>query len=292
VTTAQVSDPGLGVRVGDSIQMLDGNGALLCVAPVAAVVKPADAAGLGITIAVPGGALQIDTSGSFSTNCPTDRQASVRRFTVRIPPTVNVSGVNVTQFVLSNGKLGYLGRPQLSSDSFRVDQTFALAWQDEDALALQPNSDEALAIARKVRRLYYPVSPPCPMKDPNPALDQIQADIGCYQTYPHLADPLEAGPVIRFRLGIVPPTPSFPTVVPLAAGDEILFTTRSGMVQSSRVALNGGALPFAPIPFDWTAIPGIDSAHGNDPVRFVVPYLDDQLLVFSPSGTVNDVPIR
>ncbi len=273
----RVADPALGVRPGDTVELLDGSGAIACATSVAAVLSPAEAS-LASSLAMPGGALQLAAGpGDVPAGCAaalaggTPNQSL--RFTVRAPG-----------FVLSSSKLGYLGRPELSDSPDPADKRFAVAWADEAVLSQDTSraGQEALALARKARRLFYPVQGPCPPV--NPAFDQTSSRVGCYYGYPRLADPLQPGPIIRFRLGLLAGSPA------PVRGDAIVFTTQRGFVHTWRAPIVGGAVPAEVLPFDWGAVNRAD--HGDDPIRYLVPYLDDQVVGYGPGGNVRDFYIR
>jgi hypothetical protein len=181
--------------------------------------------------------------------------------------TVRASGL-----VLTSHTLGYLGRPTLN-------QTFLLQYQDETTL-----SGEALAIARKVRRQFYPVEGPCSGSAP-----------GCYSGYPWLADPLAPGPAMAFRVGLLQPDlpagapapdPTDPAVLQSIARDtRLIIQTQSGMTPTFFRPITGGALPSSAVAYDRTAFAG----HENDATRFYAVYLDNLLIDFSPSVSGGDV---
>jgi hypothetical protein len=113
-------------------------------------------------------------------------------------------------------------------------------------------------------------------------------DVGCYAGFPRLSDPLQPGPTIRFRVGLVPPVApdsTTPTVPTPPRGTGILFTTQLGLSPTFRAPSSGGAIPGAALPADRGNLAG----HDNDPIRFYVPYLDDQVMAFSPSESIGSV---
>jgi hypothetical protein len=164
--------------------------------------------------------------------------------------------VRAAGLVLSSTNLGIIGRPQL-------DTTFQLEWQDESAL-----SGLDLIRVRKARRRFYPTDPVC-------------SSPGCYPGLPWLTDPLSPGPAIAFKVGLF-------GGATLPRGASIQLGTRSGITPTSRKPVTGGTVPGGALPYDKTGIAG----HENDPVHFYVPYLDDQLIDFSPaesSGSVKTI---
>jgi hypothetical protein len=81
--------------------------------------------------------------------------------------------VRAGELVLTGTSTGYAGRPTM-------DVLYALAWEDETGL-----SGEALVLARKGRRFYYPSAYP----------------IRSYTGFPGMTDPMATGPVVGFRVG-------------------------------------------------------------------------------------------
>ena len=73
-------------------------------------------------------------------------------------------------------------------------------------------------------------------------------------------------------------------------GDALVFGTQRGQSPTFRVPLTGGAVPAGVLSFDWAALNPTD--HGSDPIRYLVPYLDDQVVGVSPTGNVADQYIR
>ncbi len=263
-----ISDPALGVRAGDIVQLPD------CETKVVAVIPP-DLSGTTVGVAAAGGALQLDASVSC---VPVPAAGQPLSTTV----TVLAAGL-----VLSNEKLGYLGRPDFGRTA-SFDNTFAVAWSDESALA---PSSEALALARKARRLFYPSDGPCPIPGAQAGTESALT-AGCYGTgLKRLSDPLAPGPIIRFRVGLVGPNPADATSFP-PRGAGILFNTQAGLSRTLRKPISGGggAQPGGVVTFDRTA-PGTAqfAGHENDPVDFFVPYLDDQVVFFSPTQSSSDV---
>lgn len=275
--TVRVAEPGLGVHAGDIVELIDGSGATVCTTGVSAVLTAAEA--LAATgVAMPGGAVRLtadaaDAPAGCAVALATQPVVAGHRFTVRAPG-----------LVFSSSKLGYLGRPALSSSADPADGRFAVAWSDEAVLAQDTSraGQEALALARKARRLFYPVEGPCPPI--TLGFDQTNSRVGCYFGYPRLSDPLQPGPIIRFRLGLMPGS------APLVRGDSLVFTTQRGQLGSSRSPAVGGTLPAGIVPFDWALTDPVD--HGGEPIRYLVPYLDDKVVGYSPTGNVQDYYIQ
>lgn len=262
--SVNVLDPSLGVRVGDSVLIYDpasGSGAApLCETTVAALVA-ADPQGTLLGVSLPAGAVELAPASCLAGLLPAAGSPT--------PFVVEAAAIRANGFVLGNAKQGYLGRPELNTD-------FALAWQDETTL-----TGEALAVARKARRLFYPSEGPCPMTGSVGAPGNLT--VGCYTGFARITDPLSPGPVVRFRLGQFGPNAP-------VRDDAVLFNTQQGLVQSARTPLTGGAFPTGVVPFDWTVQDPVN--HGNDGIRFVTLYLDDQILAFSPGGTFYDFTIH
>jgi hypothetical protein len=174
--------------------------------------------------------------------------------------------VRAAGLVLTSSKLGLIGRPALNRTAGDDAGVFRFEWQDESTL-----SGIDLIRVRKARRRFYPADPPCASLVP-----------GCYAGLPWLADPLAPGPAIAFKVGLSDPSSDPPR------GAYIQLDTRSGIVPASRKPASGGTVPGGPLFYDKTGIAG----HENDPVHFYVPYLDDQLIDFSPaepSGSVKTI---
>jgi hypothetical protein len=134
--------------------------------------------------------------------------------------------------VLVGASAGYAGRPAL-------DVEYDFAWSDEDGL-----SGEALVLARKARRFYYPSAYP----------DRA------YSNYPGLDDPMQPGPALRFRVGRYCPASldipgCDPTTSPPARDAGVDFFTGSGLAPMQRrpTGSSGGNWVTT---FDQSLIPG------------------------------------
>ena len=136
-------------------------------------------------------------------------------------------------FVLVGGLAGYAGRPQMG-------RRYELAWSDEAGL-----SGEALVLARKARRFYYPAAYPA----------------APYAGFPEMTDPMQPGPALAFRLGRFCQTGVAgcdPLTSPPARDAGVDFSTRSGLEPMSRhpSTTSGGN---AVTSFDKSVIPGLES---------------------------------
>lgn len=173
----------------------------------------------------------------------------------------------------SSGGYGYAGRP-------KEGQGYSLQWALEEPLAAQcpllqkprPSplpacgsacraSCEALVLARKARRFYYPQEP---------------CMTGDCAFYPGLADPLAPGPVIQF-------TPTvYPSGQTLGTGANITFNTQSGVVPMQRVPTVLSA-PTSAVSLDKSQFPGQE---GNGTV-FYLTYLGDTVFELLPGISAN-----
>jgi hypothetical protein len=134
--------------------------------------------------------------------------------------------------ILAGRLTGYAGRPLM-------DVSYQLAWADETGL-----SGEALVLARKARRFYYPAS------YPNRS----------YQPYPDMDDPMQPGPAVAFRVGryCLSTVPGCDATTSLPARDAgVEFITQSGFVAMSRhpSSTAGGTSVTS---FDKSIIPGLE----------------------------------
>jgi len=266
VVSTPVADPSLGVRVGDIVEL-----AGVCEATVGDVLVQA-AAEAATGVSLPGGALQLALTASCT----------------QLPAAATIT-VRASGMVLSNLKLGYLGRPVISRPSDDpATTTSSVSWSstlDGPTAPATRDAQEAQAVARKARRQFYPSDAPCPISGAAAGTEGALAS-GCYGAgLKRLRDPLAPGPIIRFRVGL---SPSDAVGLPVR-GDSIVFVTQAGLSHTFRKPSTGGAGAGGAIAFDRTALDPAGKAkaqfagHENDPIFFFEPYLDDQVLVFSPS---------
>jgi hypothetical protein len=158
-------------------------------------------------------------------------------------------------FVVIGELAGYAGRPQM-------DGRFNLAWSDEAGV-----SGEALVLARKARRYYYPAA--------YPAIPSAG--------FPEMTDPMQPGPALGFRVGRYCPTGVAgcnPLTSPPARDTGVDFFTRSGLEPMSRHPSNTGG-GNAVTSFDKSVIPGLEkkgrvfySTFVGDALMMVPPGLD------------------
>ncbi len=228
----------------------------------------------------PAGALQLAlpadaTSDTFQILCLRDWlvAAGTGAFLSGIDGNVRSSGL-----VLVGSNTGYAGRPPLLTKADmdagqQASKRFNLAWQDESAL-----SGEALFLARKARRFFYP--------------NDIFAS-GNAANYPESGgDPLNPGVALGFIVGPMcadePPGTGRQSICPLARMGDLLrsstltFTTRSGILPSYRASVPS-SLPSSAIWFDRSYFPD----GGNDGSVFYVTYREDSVLVGIPGQTLN-----
>ncbi len=271
---AQVGNPELGAHPGDLVHLdcTDAAGnAASDEAPLTAILQvPASGATLAVdSVPLPGGALRIPAgSGPCLSQLPAPSCSGAS--CVAVPVTTLVT-VRASGLLLTSQGLGYAGRPTF-------DAPYALQWAPETNLA-----GEALSLVRKARRRFYPTDPPCPSV----------GQLGCYAGYPWLADPLAPGPLVAFKVGLVaqgaPDIPLDSTDPAVLAGipreAAIPFSTQSGVNPTFRRPGSGGAGPGRMLGYDRSGFAG----HENDPIRAFVPFLDDQLISFSPSESLGDV---
>jgi hypothetical protein len=289
VIATSIADPSLGVRIGDIVEVSG-----VCEATVAAVLPasdPASAAELDALAAATGvsfkegedrgGAVRLNPPDPLGVTCRVDQLPAPG------PPSDATITVRSSGMVLSNLKLGYLGRPVLSRPSDDpAATTFSVSWSsalDGPTAPATRDAQEAQAVARKARRRFYPSDPPCPIAA---AGTEGGLASGCYGSgMKRLTDPLAPGPIIRFRVGL---SPSDAVGLPVR-GDSIVLVTQAGLSQTFRKPSTGGAGAGGAIAFDRTALDPAGKAKAqfagqeNDPILFFEPYLDDQVLVFSPS---------
>ncbi len=276
VLVTPVDDPSLGVLPGDFVVLEPG----VCEATVAAVLQAGD---VGFPAgSFPGGVLQLAPGGSGAAGAPpacAPAQLPGAGGTATTPLTVRASGL-----VLSNAKLGHLGRPPVARTTNPAENAFSVAWSAADLGPATTTAQRvARSVARKARRLFYPREEPCPIAAD--ASTEGALATGCYGTgRKRLKDPLAPGPIVRFRVGLAGPNPSDPATFP-PRDATLFFTTASGLTQTSRRPVTGGVGPGGAVPVDRTPFVG----HENDAMSFFVPYLDDQVMVFSSVDAAGQV---
>ena len=133
---------------------------------------------------------------------------------VQVTLSVRTSGL-----VLAGSDAGYAGRPEFG-------KRFDLAWQVEDGL-----TGEALVLARKARRFYYPGGPYAGVSNGGPC----PGDVTCYPGFPEMTDPMQSGPLIGFRPGLSCPGVCPPGATP-PRDATMTFNTTSGVIPMSRRA--------------------------------------------------------
>ena len=261
-TTITLDDPALGVHGGDIVVLTPDDGSLCPTGdpkrpdPEVRIATdtpflPADAARF------PGGAVKIAAGSCFEQRLAPGQTAAA---------TVTIRGSGL---VLASGSLGYLGRPTF-------DQPFVLSHPDESAL-----SGEALVIARKLRRSFYPAEIACPPRTG-------PTDYGCFANFPLIWDPLQLGPFIGFRIGLyridqpdVVQDPNDPAVLALLPrGSQIIIQSLAGPTITGYRPTAQGYLPEGVIAYDPTVgpLPG----HENDGGHFYAAFRDDQVLDITP----------
>jgi len=175
-----------------------------------------------------------------------------------IPPSNDYARgawVRASEFLFRGQSGGYAGRPTL-------DVRYDLAWTDEDGL-----SGEALVLARKARRFYYPSAYPA-----RP-----------YSNYPDMNDPMQPGPAVAFRIGryCLASVPGCdPLTSPPARDTGVDFYTQSGVFAMARHP-NSTAGGNSVTSFDKSVFPGLEyigsvfySTFTGDIVMMTPPGLD------------------
>jgi hypothetical protein len=272
VLGAEVSAPALGVHAGDIVELAcsspaGGASGATVETTVAQVLTEADAAALRLPVAFPGGALKLASGAAIA--CPAAPGAQ----TALVALTVRAAALLLTRGPAGSGaRSEYIGRPAIGVP-------FAHQWQPEGGL-----SGEALVVARKARRLFYPADAGCAGKD---AAGNAIPVAGCYALLPWLVDPLAPGPVIAFKVALLETdaTRGPPDVSRLARDAQITFTTQSGLSSAFRRPRTGGVLPHGLTVFDRSKFEG----HKNDPIRVYATYADDTVISFSPAETASGV---
>jgi hypothetical protein len=118
-----------------------------------------------------------------------------------------------------------------------MDVRYALAWEDETGL-----TGEALVLARKGRRFYYPSAYP----------------IKSYTGFPDMDDPMQTGPVLGFRVGrhcLLTVPGCDPNTSPPARDAGVDFFTQAGLTEMSRHPTSSAGGNFL-TSFDKSVIPG------------------------------------
>jgi hypothetical protein len=159
--------------------------------------------------------------------------------------------------LLSGSVAGYAGRPSM-------DLRYELAWTDETGL-----TGEALVLARKARRFYYPSAYPT-----RP-----------YQGYPDMEDPMQPGPALGFRVGryCLSTVPDCNATTSLPARDAgVDFFTQSGVFALSRHP-SSSAGGTAVTSFDKSEFPGQEYV-GR---AFYVTFTGDLLMMIPPGLDVG-----
>jgi hypothetical protein len=200
----------------------------------------------------PGGAMVLDSSA-----------ADVACLANQIPLGTSVSvilSVRASALVLVGLGTGYAGRPQF-------DRRFDLAWQPEADL-----TDEALILARKARRFYYPGGPYAGATNGGPCADG-QA---CYPGFPEMTDPMQSGPLVAFRPGLVCAGTCPPGATP-PRDAAVTFTTASGFTPVAR-RITGVAAGTWITSFDKSVFP-VDEALGR---VFYTTFIGDAMMMLPP----------
>ena len=161
--------------------------------------------------------------------------------TIPTTSTSEVKGIWIRAggFVLVGSGAGYAGRPRLGV-------RYNFAWADEDQL-----SGEALNVARKARRFWYP------------AYYDACSGEACYLGFPEMMDPMEPGPVVGFTLrryceSNVTPPDCDPATSPPARDTGVSFSTISGFVPTTRRPANA-SVGTSGTSFDKSLISGQES---------------------------------
>jgi hypothetical protein len=196
----------------------------------------------------PGGALRLSTPPGGDLACLSTALAATPGRVFHWFASVRASGL-----LLVGNNLGYAGRP-------KIGERYALAWADEDAL-----SGEALILARKARRIFYPWC----------------FAAGCFRVIPGMDDLLETGPVVAFRPGVYCLDSGACTSLPVRDA-MITFSTQSGMLPMGRRPL-GVAAGTGAISLDksqWSSLAYLGRV-------YYVTYVGDTLLMLPPGQAFN-----
>jgi hypothetical protein len=246
----KLADPGNGVRPGD----------IVAIATTANTICAPDQGGTSpeTTIAevlppdpllFPGGAVVLESRPDACWEAAVPQGSSA---VAEVAFTVRSSGL-----VTYGERLGYLGRPVR-------DEPFVLQWVDEANPLLSP---EDRAIARKLRRFYYPGAEKCDATTTCPELGEV--------------DPLTPGPALAFRVGFL--GSDVRTGPEPVRGEQLVIDTQSGVSPMSRKPVGSGALPLGIASVDRSTF-----VRQGEVVRFYVAYQDDQVFVFSPGQSLAE----
>lgn len=279
VDVARVYDPALGVHAGDLVTITS-SGIAECPASFDATVEDFAVPDL---VRYPGGALYLAAAADPAA------QACLARL------GAGATGLGVwiraQGFLFAANAAGYAGRGEIVSPAPDLRVRARLQYENEDALVCplspwpaQPDlvtclgacrdACERLALSRKSRRIYN-VADSC-----NTASG---TDAECVKLWGHLTLPNARGPVVAVEVAhrfIDPAQSGSPPAVDRNL--RAVFQTASGIWPSSRAPLSGApTLPTGAAAFDRSPyLPG-------DGYRFFVSYLNDFVLDFSPSQTLN-----
>ncbi len=283
-TPVDVTDPALGVHptLAHPDQDIVELPSLGCEASIAEVVPAGD-------LRLPTGA-PFDKGAARLVDVPRFPSSGLPCLTLGATPTFATLTVRASGLVLVNDHSGYMGRPVL-------DQPFVHAWLlAESTLGDKDPVSEKLALARKARRVFYPINSPCPVPGAAAGSQGAQST-GCYGYvgFPPnssvLNNPLSPGPALRLRPGLtfIAATGVTPGQPSIARDTTLSFATSAGLIITSRRPAVGGALPANLAVVDRTDTTKGFSGHDNEGVRFYVPYADDQVIEFSADGTATGV---
>jgi hypothetical protein len=304
-------DPTLGVHVGDVVLVA-------AVEPDANnPICPAGYFEMQVTDflypspAYPGGAVMLanrtcqDNFGN-PVACPGDPSCLGGRGVSNVWLTIRAGAM-----VLTGASVGYAGRPPIVTDP-TVAPLFRFEYADEDSLSC-PMLDagapwpplaacdaacrsqcEQLALARKARRFYYVTSSLVCDGWSGPYKQM------CADTWRNLAWPITTGPVLAFRVGLnvryLDDNGSYdnhPSYYGTTVRDATLaLTTASGVSPMFRIprvntTATGSVMPTGLAVFDRSATTG----NADDGVRVYASYPGNQVLDFTPAGTLTDITV-
>ncbi len=226
----------------------------------------------------PGGALALSVPApAAGATQPTPTQCLIDYYDKNpsLLPTMVTTSVRASGLVLVSATLGYAGRPELGT-------RYNLAWQVEDGL-----SGEPLVLARKARRQFYPGGPYGAPYYGNPCPPGTGA---CYAGFPEMTDPMQTGPVIGFRAGVVCTTGCQGGDIYPVRDAKLSFNTLSGMAPMSRRP-SDVATATASVSFDKTVF--TDTTSQGTGEAFYVTFTGDVLFVLPPAlGLTSTKTIR